>query len=142
MFSLADIPAFNDIVERTSNVLNYIMDIVMEILVLRTCCLHEHNMHLIDPIPNVFGCRELDIAKFIASLLINRYSTDLQDLSINTLLAYNPSNRKKLTLLTFNLRLRLFVYISTTLIKILLFSVLTMLCRRLCNGISNTRSYC
>jgi hypothetical protein len=37
----------------------------------------------------VFGCRELDIAKFIASLIINKYSPAEQDLAINTLLAYN-----------------------------------------------------
>ena len=50
---------------------------------------NEDKLFLIDPIPNVFGCRELDIAKFIASLMINDYSTAEQDLAINTMLAYN-----------------------------------------------------
>jgi 5-methylthioribose kinase len=50
---------------------------------------NEDKLFLIDPIPNVFGCRALDIAKFIASLMINHYSRHQQDLAINTLLAYN-----------------------------------------------------
>ena len=71
----------------------------------------EHNMHLIDPIPNVFGCRELDIAKFLASLVINSYSVELQDLSINTLLAYNPNiNKDELLTLTCAEIIRVYKY--------------------------------
>jgi capsule biosynthesis phosphatase len=87
---LADVPAFNDVVERLANIeLTY--GYCHGDFGVKNMLFTEHNMHLIDPIPNLFGCRELDIAKFIASLIINSYSVELQDLSINTLLAYNPS---------------------------------------------------
>lgn len=85
---LADIPAFNDVVERLASIeLEY--GYCHGDFGVRNMLFNDHNMYLIDPIPNVFGCRELDIAKFIASLMINKYSPADQDLSVNTLLAYN-----------------------------------------------------
>lgn len=46
-------------------------------------------MYLIDPIPNMFGCTELDTAKFIASLYINKYEQNLIEQSINALCVFN-----------------------------------------------------
>ena len=44
---------------------------------------------LIDPIPEVFSCTELDIAKFIASLYINEYDKEIINLSLRVLCTYN-----------------------------------------------------
>ena len=49
----------------------------------------NHHLTLIDPIPEVFGCTELDIAKFIASLYINEYDKEIIDLSLRVLCTYN-----------------------------------------------------
>jgi len=107
---LADVPVFNDIVERMANI-NLEYGYCHGDFGVKNMLFTEHNMHLIDPIPNVFGCRELDIAKFIASLLINRYNIELQDLSINTLLAYNPQiERNTLIILTAAEIIRVYKY--------------------------------
>ena len=44
---------------------------------------------LIDPIPGVFSCTELDIAKFIASLYIREFDKELIDDSLRVLCSYN-----------------------------------------------------
>ena len=49
----------------------------------------ESSVTLIDPIPDVFSCTELDIAKFIASLYINEYTQEEIDLARRTLCTYN-----------------------------------------------------
>ena len=49
-------------------------------------------LFLIDPIPNVFGCTELDAAKFIASLHINKYSKDIINMSKKSMKAFNNIN--------------------------------------------------
>lgn len=36
----------------------------------------DSGLYLIDPIPDTFGCLEIDLAKFIASLYINKYEED------------------------------------------------------------------
>jgi len=85
---LAKLDMFNDVVERLANIeLDY--GYCHGDFGIKNMLFNQYDMYLIDPIPNVFGCRELDIAKFIASLIINKYSTAEQDLAINTLLAYN-----------------------------------------------------
>lgn len=72
---------------------------------------NEKGLYLIDPITNVFGCKELDIAKFIASLIINRYDKDTQMLAINTLLAYNCEiDRYELEILTASEIIRVYKY--------------------------------
>jgi len=85
----ANLEPFNDIVEKLSSIeLEYGYchgDFGIKNMLFND----SDSMYLIDPIPNVFGCRELDIAKFIASLIINRYDSHTQDLVINTMLAYN-----------------------------------------------------
>ena len=50
---------------------------------------HDEELYLIDPIPNVFGCIELDIAKFIASLVINEYDSKYVHLAFKTLTLFN-----------------------------------------------------
>lgn len=49
----------------------------------------ERGLVLIDPIPGVFGCTELDAAKFVASLYINCYPSDQIDLARRAMCAYN-----------------------------------------------------
>ena len=50
---------------------------------------HENHLFMIDPIPNVFGCVELDAAKFIASLVINKYPEDVVETSKRAMITYN-----------------------------------------------------
>ena len=48
----------------------------------------DQSVCLIDPIPDVFGCTELDAAKFIASLYVNHYN-DKITVSKKALMVYN-----------------------------------------------------
>jgi len=85
---LANLEAFNEVIEKMAKIeLEY--GYCHGDFGVKNMLFNEDKLFLIDPIPNVFGCRELDIAKFIASLMINHYSRHQQDLAINTLLAYN-----------------------------------------------------
>jgi len=85
---LANLEPFNDVIEKLAPIeLSY--GYCHGDFGIKNMLFSKDSMYLIDPIPNVFGCRELDIAKFIASLIINRYTSREQDLAINTLLAYN-----------------------------------------------------
>ena len=85
---LADLEPFKEVIEKMATIeLEY--GYCHGDFGVKNMLFNEDKLFLIDPIPNVFGCRELDIAKFIASLMINHYSTAEQDLAINTLLAYN-----------------------------------------------------
>ena len=59
----------------------------------------EDHLTLIDPIPDVFGCLELDIAKFIASLYINKAGADLIDLARRTLCTYNKLKETDINIL-------------------------------------------
>lgn len=49
----------------------------------------DHELYLIDPICNVFGCTELDAAKFCASLFINKYSGTYARKSIDFMAVVN-----------------------------------------------------
>jgi len=55
---------------------------------------NESGLTLIDPIPYTFGCTELDIAKFIASLMINNYRQDYIKESMSTLCMWNNVDEK------------------------------------------------
>ena len=57
------------------------------------------DMHLIDPICGVFGCTELDAAKFIASLVINKYDDKLVAKSIDYMAMANDINKGMLVTL-------------------------------------------
>ena len=59
----------------------------------------KDKLTLIDPIPEVFGCTELDIAKFIASLYINGYKNDDILLSKRVLMCYNNINENDINIL-------------------------------------------
>ncbi len=59
----------------------------------------EDHLTLIDPIPDVFGCLELDVAKFIASLYINKAGDELIDLARRTLCTYNKLREKDINIL-------------------------------------------
>ena len=60
---------------------------------------NDDSVTLIDPIPGVFTCTELDVAKFIASLYIKNYSKELIDLSRRTLCSYNKLKEKDINIL-------------------------------------------
>ena len=55
---------------------------------------------MIDPIPGVFSCTELDCAKFIASLHIRKVEKELINLSKRTLMCYNNISEKVINTLT------------------------------------------
>ena len=59
----------------------------------------DDSVTLIDPIPGVFSCTELDVAKFIASLYINKYGSELIDLSRRTLCSYNKLKENDINIL-------------------------------------------
>lgn len=56
----------------------------------------DHELYLIDPICNVFGCIELDIAKFCASLLINNYPQKYFNKSVDILSVANDIDKHML----------------------------------------------
>lgn len=56
----------------------------------------DHCLYLIDPICNVFGCTEIDVAKFCASLYINEYHMEYILKSIDILAAANDINKPML----------------------------------------------
>ena len=58
-----------------------------------TNMLFNNKLYLIDPIPNVFGCTELDAAKFIASLYINKYDMGLINKSTDAMCAFNSIDK-------------------------------------------------
>ena len=90
---LANLESFNEVIEKLASIeLDY--GYCHGDFGIKNMLFNEDKLFLIDPIPNVFGCCELDIAKFIASLMINSYSQHEQDLAINTMLAYNSHIKK------------------------------------------------
>lgn len=71
---------------------------------------NNKSMFLIDPIPNVFGCTELDAAKFIASLMINEYQPALVDMCKNTMMLYNNIGAYEFTSLIASEIIRVYKY--------------------------------
>jgi len=69
----------------------------------------EDELFLIDPILDTFGCTELDIAKFIASLYINRYD-DMTCLAVRTLCAFNNFEEDDITTLIKSEIIRVYKY--------------------------------
>jgi capsule biosynthesis phosphatase len=49
---------------------------------------NSSKLYMIDPIPDVFGCTQLDAAKFIASLYVNKYNKFISDAK-STMIIYN-----------------------------------------------------
>jgi len=56
-------------------------------------------VYLVDPVPEVFTCTQLDCAKFIASLYINGYDGDFINLAKRTLMSYNQIRSKEINTL-------------------------------------------
>lgn len=71
---------------------------------------NDKKVTLIDPIVSSFGCIELDIAKFIASLHINEYDERLIDISKNVLTSYNNLDIMVLKLLVSSEIIRIHKY--------------------------------
>ena len=69
----------------------------------------EDELYLIDPILDTFGCTELDVAKFIASLYINDYY-DITCLAMRTLCAYNKFEEDDITTLVKSEIIRVYKY--------------------------------
>lgn len=57
----------------------------------------NNSLYLIDPIPNVFGCTEIDAAKFICSLYINKYDRFVINKSSNSMFGFCNSFNESLT---------------------------------------------
>ncbi len=67
-------------------------------------------LYLIDPIPNMFGCTELDAAKLCASLIINKYDSDIVQLTMETMSVYNNISYDNLCVLTCAEMIRVYKY--------------------------------
>lgn len=70
----------------------------------------DFSLYLIDPIPEVFGCLELDVAKLIASLYINRYSEKCITLAYNAMSSYNNIDHEVLNILIASEMIRVYKY--------------------------------
>jgi len=70
----------------------------------------DQRLFMIDPIPNVFGCSELDAAKFIASLYINEYSSHTCAIAFKTMVIYNNINMEMLINLVASEVIRVYKY--------------------------------
>ncbi len=55
---------------------------------------NDCKLFLIDPITSAFGNTQLDISKFVASLIINRYPIEFQNESLKVLCLYNDLEAK------------------------------------------------
>ena len=71
---------------------------------------NEHKLCLIDPIPDMFGCTELDAAKFCASLWINKYKPEVCDLALNAMSVYNNIKMTKFRTLVAAEMVRVYKY--------------------------------
>lgn len=67
-------------------------------------------LYLIDPIPDVFGCTEIDAAKFCASLMVNQYDKDIVDNTISTMSVFNSINQTDFRILIAAELIRVFKY--------------------------------
>lgn len=70
----------------------------------------DMRLFLIDPIPDVFGCTELDIAKFIASLHLQEYSIDTIDRIRGYMIQYNELDMNRLNAFIRSELLRVYKY--------------------------------
>ncbi len=70
----------------------------------------SETLYLIDPIPDVFGCTEIDAAKFCASLIVNQYDNDIVNNSISTLSMFNSINQTDFKILIAAELIRVFKY--------------------------------
>ncbi len=79
-----------------------------------TNMLFSNGLVLIDPIPYTFTCTELDIAKFLASLLINHYDHEYYSTSLKTLCMQNNLDESTIVLLACSELTRVHKYLDTT----------------------------
>ena len=71
---------------------------------------HGKDLYLIDPIPNVFGCTELDSAKLCASLYINNYKPEKCKSTIEFMALYNKMPIDKFKTLVCSEIIRVYKY--------------------------------
>jgi len=67
-------------------------------------------LYLIDPIPYTFGSLELDVAKFCASLIVNRYPADLYSTSLHILSDFIGINVQAIKILIMSELYRIYPY--------------------------------
>lgn len=70
----------------------------------------DKSLYLIDPIPSVFGCTELDSAKLVASLYINEYSTQQRKTTLEAMALYNRMPLDKFKTLVCSEIIRVYKY--------------------------------
>lgn len=70
----------------------------------------DQRLFIIDPIPNVFGCTELDAAKFVASLIVNKYTSKQINMSFNAMALYNDIDQDAFSLLISAEIIRIYKY--------------------------------
>jgi tRNA A-37 threonylcarbamoyl transferase component Bud32 len=88
------ISAFEDIVDRLVELPQQTASFSHGDFGVKNMLFNDCNLVLIDPIPSSFGNTQLDVSKFVASLIINRYPVDLQNESLKVLCLYNNLNEK------------------------------------------------
>lgn len=69
-------------------------------------------LYLIDPLPTVFGCTELDVAKFVASLHINKYPKQLINITKQIMELFCDISLAKFKLLILAELIRVYKYHS------------------------------
>ena len=67
-------------------------------------------LYIIDPIPGVFGCTELDAAKLVASLMNNVYSPSVIKNTKAALCAYNNISELHMNILIASVIMRIYKY--------------------------------
>lgn len=70
----------------------------------------DKSVYLIDPLPDTFGCTELDVAKLCASLMINGYDRKIVDLTMETMSVYNDIRYDALCILMCAEMIRVYKY--------------------------------
>lgn len=88
------VAAFEDIVDRLATLPHQMSSFSHGDFGVKNMLFNDCKLFLIDPIPASFGNTQLDISKFVASLIINRYPVELQNESIKVLCLYNNLNEK------------------------------------------------
>ncbi len=71
---------------------------------------YKKELYLIDPIPNMFGCPSYLLAKLCASLIINKYDSDIVQLTMETMSVYNNISYDNLCVLTCAEMIRVYKY--------------------------------
>lgn len=106
---LANRPTFDKVVEAL-HTMNFEPSFSHGDFGIKNMLFSNKELYLIDPIPNMFGCTELDAAKLCASLIINKYDSDIVQLTLETMSIYNNISYDNLCVLTCAEMIRVYKY--------------------------------